>query len=113
MEKFNFSYDSSSDDLFIYLEGKKSKGAVEIGNFVLDFDSNGDLVAIQILNAHSVLSKVLSNVVKMNMIREIRAQVINFRNMEVIQFQITTDKGKENANIFIPNIKEKSPVLQF
>ena len=113
MEKFNFSYDSRNDDLFVYLDGKKSKGAIELGNFILDFDDKGDLVAIQILNASLVLSKLLSRVIKINMIREIRINAMNFRNMEAIQFQIVTDKGKENANILIPHIKEKSPVLQY
>ncbi len=113
MEKFNFNYDTENDDLFIYLEGKKSKGAIELGNFVLDFDAEGNLVAIQILSASLTLSKILSKVIKMNMIREIRANVINFRNMEAIQFEIKTDTGKENANILIPHIKEKSPVLQY
>ena len=113
MEKFNFSYDSDNDDLFMYLEGKKSNGAVELGNFILDFDNKNNLVAIQILNASEVISKIMSKVIKMNMIREVKANIINFRNMEAVKFQIITDTDKETANILIPHIREKSPVLQY
>ena len=38
MKDFKFDYDEENDDLFIYLEGKKSAGAVEIGDFIVDFD---------------------------------------------------------------------------
>ena len=60
MEKFSFNYDVENDDLFVYLKGKKSSGAIELGNFILDFDNKGDLVAMQILNVSEVLSKIIS-----------------------------------------------------
>jgi len=111
MEKFNFNYDPEEDDLFIYLEGKKSSGAIELGNFILDFNDNGDLVAIQILNVTEVFEKVLSKIIDVTNIREVKVNIINFRNMDAIKFQITTDKAEETANILIPHISEKSPVL--
>ena len=40
MKTFDFSYDEDNDDLFIYLPGAKSAGAVEMGDFVFDFDKN-------------------------------------------------------------------------
>ena len=113
MEKFNFNYDSENDDLFIYLEDRKSSGAVELGNFVLDFDEKGNLVAMQILNASEILSKILSKVIKLNTVREVRADIINFRNMDAIKFKIISEDYEENANILIPHIKEKSPVLSY
>lgn len=113
MERFDFSYDQENDDLFVYLKGKKSKGGIELGSFILDFDEKGDLVAMQILNASEVLAKILSKMIQMNKIEEIRVNLMNFRNMEGIKFEIRTDKERENANILIPNIKEKSPVLRY
>jgi len=111
MEKFNFDYDFENDDLFVYLEGKKSFGAVELGNFVLDFDEKGNLVAMQILNVSEVFSKVLSKVIEISKIKEIKIQIVNFRNMDAIKFVISDDKTEEKANILIPHIREKSPVL--
>ena len=113
MEKFNFSYDNENDDLFIYLEGKKSSGAVELGNFILDFDDAGNLVAMQILNVSEVLSKILSNVIKITELKEVKVEIINFRNMEVIRFSISDGNIEEKTNLLIPHIKEKSPVLSY
>ena len=113
MEKFNFSYDTENDDLFVYLNGKKSSGAIELGNFILDFDSDGDLVAMQILNVSEVFSKILSNMIKLSNIKELKIDIINFRNMDAIKFYISDGKNKETTNILIPHIREKSPVLQY
>ncbi|MFH1801799.1 MAG: DUF2283 domain-containing protein [archaeon] len=111
MKKFNFNYDLESDDLFVYLEGKKSSGAVELGNFVLDFDSKGDLVAIQILNISDILNRFFSKIKEASKINEVRTEIINFRNIEGIKFKIIADGQEETANFLIPHIKEKSPVL--
>ncbi len=113
MEKFNFSYDSENDDLFVYLNGKKSAGAVELGNFVLDFDNKGDLVAIQILNISEVLSKFFSKIKEASKINEVRTEIINFRNIDGIKFKIIADGQEETANFLIPHVREKSPVLQY
>lgn len=113
MEKFNFSYDEENDDLFVYLEGKKSAGAIELGNFILDFDDNGYLVAMQIMNVSEVFSKILSKIIEISKIKEIKVNIINFRNMDAIQFSISDGQREERANILIPHIKEKSPVLQY
>lgn len=111
MINFDFSYDSEEDDLFVYLDGKKSSGAVELGNFILDFDSKGNLVAIQILNASEILSKILSKIIELNKIKQMQVEMINFRNMDAIKFKIFTDAREETANILIPHITERSPVL--
>lgn len=113
MERFNFSYDAENDDLFIYLEGKKSSGAIEIGNFILDFDNKGDLVDMQILNVSEVFSRILSKMIELTKIKEIKMEIINFRNMDAIRFNILDSKTEEKTNILIPHIREKSPVLEY
>jgi len=113
METFNFDYDSDNDDLFVYLEGKKSAGAIELGNFILDFDKNGDLVAIQILNATDIFAKILSRMIQVNKLKKVQVEIINFRNMDAIKFKIMTNSEEETANILIPHIKEKSPALKY
>ncbi|MBS3084744.1 DUF2283 domain-containing protein [Candidatus Pacearchaeota archaeon] len=113
METFDFDYDLDNDDLFIYLEGKKSAGAVEMGNFVLDFDKKGNLVAMQIINVSDVLTKILSKIIEISKIREIKMDIVNFRNMDAIKFSIDDGKSLERANILIPHIMEKSPVLKY
>jgi len=111
MEKFNFDYDLENDDLFVYLEGKKSSGAIELGNFIIDFDIKGNLVAIQILNVSDILKKFFYKIKEITEITEIKTDIVNFRNMEGIKFCISTNTEQEQVNFLIPHIKEKSPVL--
>jgi len=113
MEKFNFSYDLGNDDLFIYSEKEKSYGAIELGNFILDFDEKGNLVAMQILNASEILSKILAKIIEISKIKEIKMEIINIRNMDAIKFSISIAGKEEKANILIPHIREKSPVLGY
>ncbi len=113
MKEFKFSYDEDNDDLFVYLSGAKSKGAVEIGNFVFDFDEKENLVAIQILEAKQVLSKLLSKIIELTKIKEMRANIVNFRNMTMIRLEISTDSEKESISMPIPRIKEQSPALSY
>lgn len=111
MKDFKFSYDEVSDDLFIYLEGKKSVGAVEMGDFVFDFDEHENLVALQILNASEVLSKLVSRVISLTHINAIQANVIKFRNMNAIDIHVQLADRKEHVPIVIPRITRSSPVL--
>ncbi|MCX6749115.1 MAG: DUF2283 domain-containing protein [Candidatus Pacearchaeota archaeon] len=113
MENFGFNYDEENDDLFAYKEGGKSAGAVELGNFVLDFDDKGNLVAMEILEASKILAKILSKIMKLAKIKEIRVNIVNLRNMAAIKFEIATDSERESANILIPHIIERSPALSY
>jgi len=113
MKTFNFNYDSENDDLFVYLDGARSEGAIETGNFVLDFDKSNDLVAIQIIDASKMLSAVLSKIINLSNLREFRAESSNFRNMSSVRFTIEDDNGRESANILIPRITRSSPALGY
>ena len=99
MKQFKFDYDVNNNDLFIYLEGKKSKGSIELGNFILDFDEKGDLVAIQILNISEILKKFFNKIKNASQIKNIKTEKVNFRNMEGINEQFIGEPlivGKEN-----------------
>ncbi len=112
MKNFKFSYDETSDDLFMYLESKKSAGAVEIGDFVFDFDEQENLVALQILNASEILSKLVSRVISLANITGIQAEVIKFRNMNAIDIHVQLAERKEHIPIIIPRITRSSPALE-
>src|SRR3989338_2838377 len=112
MKNFNFSYDGENDDLFIYAEGKKSAGAVEVGDFVFDFDEEENLVAIQIMNASEVLSKVVYRVISLTNIKAIQAEVIKFRNMNAIDIHVQFAGREERIPIVIPRITRSSPIIE-
>lgn len=113
MKKFKFSYDKENDDLFIYLPKSKSAGAVELGNFIFDFDKDGNLVAIQIIEASKVLSKLVSEIKELTKIKSIKADIVNFRNMAFVRVKISTNNFEEKVTISIPFLKEKSPALKY
>lgn len=113
MKKFEFDYDEDNDNLFIYLPESKSAGAVEIGDFAIDFDENENLAAIEISNASEILSKLSEKIIELSKIKELRVNVINFRNMAFISLEIDLNDKKEKINIHIPRIKEQSPALNY
>jgi uncharacterized protein YuzE len=113
MKQFKFDYDEENDDLFIYLDGSKSNGAVEIGNFVIDFDKDENFVALELTDASKILSKLLAKIIELNKIRELKAEAMNFRNMASIKLKITTDSETETANIIIPTVRENSPAISY
>ena len=112
MKDFKFSYDEENDDLFVFLEGKKSAGAVEIGEFVFDFDEQENLVAIEVINASEVLSKLIKKVITLSKIKGIQADIIKFRNMNAINIEVQLENSKEKVPIVIPSIKRRSPILE-
>ena len=58
-EKVMVSYDEEFDTLYLHRPGVRTQGAVEIGDFVIEFSSQlQKAVAVEILNASRVLSEV-------------------------------------------------------
>ena len=112
MKDFKFSYDQENDDLFIYLEGKKSAGAVEVEDFIFDFDKDENLVAIELINASDILSKLVSKVISLTKISSIQVDIIKFRNMNAIDIQVQLEDGRQRVPIIIPSIR-KSPSLVY
>ena len=114
MQDFKFDYDKENDSLFAYLEDSKSNGAVEMGDFVFDFDKKGNLVAMEIFNASEILKTVLSKMIELAKIKEFKVEIFNFRNNRTsIRFNISDGKEREFANIIIPRMTEKSPAITY
>lgn len=114
MKEFKTDYDEENDSLFVYSEDSKSNGAVEIGNFIFDFDKTGNLKAIEILEASEILKSLLSKAIELSKIKEFKAEVINFRNMASVKFSIKDElNNTEKSSFVIPRRIEKSPVLQY
>jgi len=113
MINFKINYDKESDDLFVYLDGTKSEGAVEAGNFIFDFDKKGDLIAMEILEASKVFTLLLKKTIQLNNIKEFKAESTKFRNMGSVRFMIADDLNRETTSILFPKIIEQSPSLDY
>ena len=117
MEKFKIDYDKESDDLFLYAK-EKSKGSVEIGDLILDFDRKGKLVGIEMLNATKFLSdcvadkdavskELLSNLVKCEV------EVKQKNNFLFIKIFLIGKKITIPCPINAPIVTETSPALAY
>jgi len=113
MHEVKFSYDSEQDDLFVY-SGEKSKGSVELGNFVFDFDKDGRLVAFQILHATETLSQLAEKTISsLKDIKECKIDIVNMRNVYMVKIFLVYGDGQITTSLLAPRVSERSPVLQY
>jgi len=118
MKEFEFSYDRDNDDLFIFRRDSKSKGSVELGNLILDFDYKKNLVGIEIINATEYLSEVLN--LSRERVREILCTLkkCNVRtklygNAILILIILQGEKEEKNIALTVPDIRQKSPAVLY
>tara|TARA_Y100000310_G_scaffold68926_1_gene64244 strand:+ start:260 stop:622 length:363 start_codon:yes stop_codon:yes gene_type:complete len=119
MVKFNIDYDGESDDLFLYSD-TKSKGSIEIGDVILDFDHKGDLVGIELLQATKFLKDSIvkedSSLVSKSFLSSLEACTVETKqqaNFLFIKIQLSGKKESIVCPINAPLIKEKSPALVY
>jgi len=113
MKDFKIDYDAENDSLFVYLDGAKSKGAIEVGNFVLDFDEDSNLVAMEILDAKEIFKIIVTKIIELKNLIEFKADIVNMRNMAGIRFKISDGETTETSSFLIPRKIEKSPALDY
>ncbi len=116
MRKFNHSYDSENDDLFLFRPDSKSKGSVEIGDFVLDFDSKNELVGFQVMNASKSIKDMVDSDVAS--VRKLLSNLTGCKleakskgNALIIKFILVSGKEELMPVFCLPSIKESSPAL--
>lgn len=119
MAKFNIDYDKESDDLFLYSD-RKSKGSIEIGDIVLDFDPNGVLVGIEFLNTiqflkNSVTEEVKNQIDKTFLSNLLKCEVETKQqnNFLFIKIILIGKKTTISCPINAPLIEETSPALTY
>lgn len=61
MVNTKFSYDSERDDLLLRIPNTTSKGSIEFGDLILDYNAKKELVGIQMIHASQLLSAFLED----------------------------------------------------
>ncbi len=56
-KEYSWDYSESSDILNIHKKGIKTKGSAELGDFSVDFDVEGNVVGLEIMNATDFLDE--------------------------------------------------------
>ena len=119
MGKFNTDYDEEEDNLFLYSK-EKSKGSIEIGNLILDFNSKGNLVALEFINATSFLKDSVSSdneayitKTSLSSINKCTVEAKQRQNFLFIKIVLHINNKAILIPITAPMIREKSPALAY
>ena len=115
MQKYNFSYDKENDDLFLFKPNSKSKGSIELGNLIFDFNSRKEFVGLEIMSASKMLKNMINERTSIKSIlselRDCRIEVKQDNNILIVKMLLVS-KIKEIAPILtVPQIRESSPAI--
>lgn len=118
MPNFNFSYDKGNDDLFIYSSKSKSKGSVELGNLVFDYNSKKEVVGIEIMNASKVIRDLAGESIKsiknlLNSLQECKLDIKTNNSLMTIRISLASKSLEISPVISVPSISETSPALAY
>ncbi len=56
--QFAWDYSESSDIFNIHKKGKVTTGSAELGDFTIDFDSAGNIIGLEIMNATNFMTQL-------------------------------------------------------
>ena len=113
MQKMNFSYDPEHDDLFIWNPLEKSHGAIELGDFVVDFNARKDLVGLQIFHVLE-WAEMLSSTSPQSLLsslQEVFIHVVRRNGYLMLCLELLCEKEDLKSVLCIPDIKETQVVL--
>ena len=118
MKKFSFSYDKENDDLFLYDPKSKSKGSVEVGDLILDFNHKKELVGIQIMNASRYLKDISASKetiaymrTLLNGLKECKVDVTAKNNVMIIKIHLKNGSKQASPVISVPMFQDSSPAV--
>jgi len=114
MQDYNFSYDKENDDLFVFNKESKSKGSIEIGDIILDFNNKRELVGIEMMNASSMIKDLTNeNMIKdiLGTLKKCSLHVIKKKNMLIIHLKLISQVKELRPILSVPQIEESSPAL--
>jgi len=116
-QKFKFDYDEENDSLFVFNPDTKSKASIEVGELVIDFNSNKEVSAIEI-NGASTFIKAISNESTLDFkyvladIKECQVDIIPKSNFYIIKLMIILNSIQRiSTSTLIPNLTELSPAV--
>lgn len=119
MQKFNFSYDSDNDDLFLFSPSAKSKGSIEMGDFIFDFNSRKELVGVELMNASGIISDTSSEKDRKevrDMLSTLERTEVDINpkgNMIIIKVCLISRAKRLMQTISVPQVREPSPALAY
>ena len=102
-----------------YNPKSKSKGSVELGDLILDYNNKKELVGIQIMNASKLIKEMVdkkdSRIIKevLNNLMECKLDIKVKNNLLIIKVYLLSESKELSPIISVPSIKESSPALAY
>lgn len=118
MQKFNFSYDEDNDDLFLSNPKSKSKGSIEIGDIIFDYNNKKEFVGIQIIHASNLIRDITEENIQtikqvLNGLKDCKVEAKVKRNLIIVKIVLISKLKEISPVISIPSIRESSPALAY
>lgn len=118
MQKFDFDYDAETDDLFLFNPKSKSKGSVEVGDIILDYNAHKELVGIQIRNASEWIKDICNEGVSkikeiLNGMTDCKINIKTKNNFLLIKVYLISKLKELSPVISLPRIIDSSPALGY
>ena len=106
VKKAKVDYDYENDVLYVYT-GEKVKDSLDIENFVIDFSPDNKIVAVEVLDASKILSKMIQIDISKNVLSGVKEAGINiYHGREilyvVLMFPIIVNKQKIDVVVPVP-----------
>ncbi len=118
MQKFNFSYDKNNDDLFLFNPKSKSKGSVELGDIIFDYNNKKEFVGIQIMHASKLIKDMTGENVQtikqvLNNLKDCKVEAKVKGNPVIIKIFLISKLKEISPVLSVPTIWESSPALAY
>ena len=97
--EFKIDYDFDADLLYCYDGKRHSKGSIELGSLVIDFEKQGAVVGLEVFDASGYLSELTN--------RKVTKKAL--QNITKAQFSSTEKKGTLILKLILPLEKENVP----
>ncbi|MFH1174825.1 MAG: DUF2283 domain-containing protein [archaeon] len=116
MRSINFSYDTDQDDLLLHYASCQSKGSVEIGDLIIDYDSKNEFVGLQLMHASAFIKACCNEneiVIKtvLSTLQSARLETTKRNNLLIIKL-VLVGKNKEISSVLtLPSITQENPAL--
>jgi hypothetical protein len=116
MQKYKFSYDKENDDLLLFGPKSKSRGSVELGDIIIDFNSKKEFAGIQIMNASNMIKDLTGESLPsvkelLNNLEKCEIEVKPRNNILIIKMYLFSKQKEINPVLTVSNITESSPAI--
>ena len=110
VKKLKFNYDKENDLFYTYKEDSQVYSNVMIGDFHIEFNKNGEVIGVEVLNASDVFYEYQIPTAFLENIKEINIKIVIRNNLMLICLIINSMNQEKSAMITMNNVE--SAIMQ-